>query len=199
MEKLTKRQSDILKVLKKFIATHGYPPTVREIGKVLNLKSPATIHFHLNKLEEKGYIKKDEAKNRALEVLVPNEYGDNQNNVSNIALIEQSDFNPIDKIDNPTKYIQLSNNLIPNNKKAFAVLVQDDSMINKGILNGDIVILEGKNTANNGDIIAGLNDSNAITIKTYYKDDNHHQLQKEKDILDNVTIIGIAIGIYRKL
>ena len=64
MEKLTKRQTDILKALKKFIANHGYPPTVREIGKMLNLNSPATTHFHLNKLEEKGYIKKNESKNR---------------------------------------------------------------------------------------------------------------------------------------
>ena len=74
MEKLTGRQNHILQVLKKLIAKNGYPPTVREIGEEAHLSSPATIHFHLKKLEEKGYIKKFDNKNRTIEILVPNEY-----------------------------------------------------------------------------------------------------------------------------
>ena len=74
MEKLTDKQNVILQILKKLIAKNGYPPTVREIGEEAHLSSPATIHFHLKKLEEKGYIKKDDNKNRTLEILVPNEY-----------------------------------------------------------------------------------------------------------------------------
>ena len=77
MEKLTDRQYDILQTVKKFIAMHGYPPTVREIGRELDLRSPATIHFHLKKLAEKGYIKKDDSKNRTIEILVENEFLEN--------------------------------------------------------------------------------------------------------------------------
>ena len=74
MEKLTGKQNYILQILKQLIAENGYPPTVREIGEKANLSSPATIHFHLSKLEEKGYIKKGDNKNRTIEILVPNEY-----------------------------------------------------------------------------------------------------------------------------
>ena len=72
MELLTDRQQQILDTIKKYIAKNGYPPTVREIGSILNLSSPATIHFHLNRLENKGYIKKNKTKNRSLELLIPN-------------------------------------------------------------------------------------------------------------------------------
>ena len=92
MEELTKRQEDILKVLKKFMAKHGYPPTVREIGSMLNLSSPATTHFHLNKLEEKGYIRKNEAKNRALELLVPNEYLEKEAQINRIEIKTTDSF-----------------------------------------------------------------------------------------------------------
>ena len=74
MEKLTARQEYILQVIKKLVAKNGYPPTVREIGAQAHLNSPATIHFHLTKLEEKGYIKKGNSKNRTIEILVPNEF-----------------------------------------------------------------------------------------------------------------------------
>ena len=87
MEKLTGKQSYILQVLKKLIAKNGYPPTVREIGEEAHLSSPATIHFHLSKLEEKGYIKKDDNKNRTLEILVPNEYLEEKENIIEVPLL----------------------------------------------------------------------------------------------------------------
>ena len=74
MEKLTDKQIEVLDSLKKYLAVHGYPPTVRELGEALGLSSPATTHFHLSKLESKGYITKGKGKNRTLELLVPNEY-----------------------------------------------------------------------------------------------------------------------------
>ena len=102
MEQLTKRQEDILKALMKFMAKHGYPPTVREIGTMLNLSSPATTHFHLNKLEEKGYIWKNEAKNRALELLVPNEYLEKDEQVVDIPLLGKvTAGSPIEAIEVP--------------------------------------------------------------------------------------------------
>ena len=204
MEKLTKRQNDILKVLKKFMATHGYPPTVREICKELNLNSPATTHFHLNKLEEKGYIKKNESKNRALELLVPNEYADASNNTVNVALLgEITAGNPIEAIETPDQYVALPASLIPSKKEVFALHVHGSSMINKGILSDDIVIVERKNTVNNGDIVAAMTEKNEVTLKTFYKEDGHIRLQPENDtmqpiILKNVTILGKAIGLFRK-
>ena len=87
MEKLTLRQSYVLQAIKKLLAKNGYPPTVREIGEEAHLSSPATIHFHLKKLEEKGYIKKGDNKNRTLELLVPNEYAPEKDNVVDVPLL----------------------------------------------------------------------------------------------------------------
>ena len=204
MEKLTKRQSDILKALKKFIATHGYPPTVRDIGAMLNLNSPATTHFHLNKLEEKGYIKKNESKNRALELLVPNEYLTKDDATTSVALLGQiTAGSPIEAIETPDEYFDIPSNLIPTKKEIFALHVQGTSMINKGIYNNDIVLIERDNTANNGDIVAAMTDENEVTLKTFYKEKDHIRLQPENDtmapiILDNVTILGKAVGLYRR-
>ena len=204
MEKLTKKQTEILKTVKKFIAKHGYPPTVREIGKTLNLNSPATTHFHLNKLEEKGYIKKGASKNRALELLVPNEYLSNDDKTVNIALLGQiTAGNPIEAIEVPNEYFSVPSNMLPRKKEVFALHVQGNSMINKGIHNDDIVIIERNNTANNGDIVAAMTDENEVTLKTFYKEKDHFRLQPENDtmapiILDSVTILGKAIGLYRK-
>ena len=87
MEKLTHRQSFILQIIKELIAKNGYPPTVREIGEKADLHSPATIHFHLTKLEEKGYIKKGNSKNRTIEVLVPNEFIEKKDDVVEVPLL----------------------------------------------------------------------------------------------------------------
>lgn len=204
MEKLTKRQHDILQTLKKFIANHGYPPTVREIGKELDLNSPATTHFHLNKLEEKGYIKKDDSKNRALELLVPNEYLIKDDEVINIALLgEITAGNPIEAIEIPNEYFSIPANMLTSRKEVFALHVQGTSMINKGIHNNDIVIIERTNTAHNGEIVAAMTSENEVTLKTFYKEKDHFRLQPENDsmepiILDKVTILGKAIGLYRK-
>ena len=107
MEKLTKRQEDILQVVKKLIAKNGYPPTVREIGQEANLHSPATIHFHLTKLEEKGYIKKDNSKNRTIEILVPNEYLETNENIIEVPLLGKvTAGTPIEAIETPNFHIK---------------------------------------------------------------------------------------------
>ena len=205
MEKLTIRQEDILQTVKKFIADHGYPPTVREIGKILELSSPATIHFHLKKLEEKGYIKKHDSKNRTLELLVNNEYINKGNDVVDIALLGNIPAgNPIEAIENADEYFTIPASLIHTNKDLFALNVHGESMVNRGILNNDIVILEKNETANNGEIVAAMTNENEVTLKTFYKEKDHVRLQPENDtmepiILDNVKILGKAIGLYRKI
>lgn len=206
MEKLTARQNDILQVIKKLIAKNGYPPTVREIGEEAHLSSPATIHFHLSKLEEKGYISKGDSKNRTLRLLVPNEYlSDLEDSTVDVPLLGRvSAGTPIEAIAHPDEYFSLPASLIAGKREVFALRVSGESMINVGIYDKDILIVEKKNTAINGDTVVAMNDENEVTVKTFYKEDGYFRLQPENDtmapiILDNVTIIGKAIGLYRKL
>ena len=204
MEKLTKRQEDILNYIKEYIVSKGYPPTVREIGKALGVSSPATIHAHLHNLETKGFIKKEETKNRAIELLVENEFLRKDENVVDVPLLGKiTAGSPIEAIEQPDEYFSLPAYLLPNNKEVFTLKVSGNSMINAGIFDGDIVIVERKNTARNGEIVVAMTEDNEVTLKTFYKESNYIRLQPENDtmdpiILNNVSILGKAIGLYRK-
>lgn len=205
MEILTKKQGEILDFIKVYVANHGYPPTVREIAKKLKVNSPATIHSHLNKLAEKKYIKKDDSKNRAIELLVDNEYLNKNESIVSIPLLGKITAGlPIEAIENPNNFFEVPSYLIPKNKEVYALNVSGDSMINVGIYDNDIVLIEKQNIARNGDIVVAMNDENEVTLKTFYKEKGHFRLQPENDtmepiILNNVTILGKAIGLYRKL
>ena len=204
MENLTRRQEEILTYVKEYIVSHGYPPTVREIGKDLGVSSPATIHTHLNKLVEKGFIKKDSSKNRAIELLVENEFDKKEEDVIDVPLLGKiTAGSPIEAIEMPDEYFSLPAYLVPNNKDVFTLKVSGTSMINVGILDDDIVIVQRQNTARNGEIVVAMTDENEVTLKTFYKEKGYIRLQPENDtmepiILDNVTILGKAIGLYRK-
>ncbi len=205
MTKLTNRQNEILEYIKKYIVSNGYPPTVREIAKAMGVSSPATIHAHLENLEEKGVIKKESTKNRAIELLVENEYIDNNEEVSKVPLLGKiTAGSPIEAIENPDEYFTLPSYLIPNNKEVFTLLVDGESMINAGIYDGDIVIVERTKEARNGNIVVAMTEDSEVTLKTFYKEKNHIRLQPENDymepiILGNISILGRAIGLYRKL
>ena len=205
MKELTKRQNEILDFIKSYIVKYGYPPTVREIGAALGVSSPATIHAHLENLEEKGVIKRKETKNRAIELLVDNEFAKKEEEVVEVPLLGKiTAGNPIEAIQNPGEYFSLPAYLIPKNKEVFTLKVSGESMINAGILDGDIVIVERQNTARNGQIVVAMTEENEVTLKTFYKESNYFRLQPENDtmdpiILDQVSILGIAIGLYRKL
>ena len=205
MEKLTLRQSYVLQAIKKLIAKNGYPPTVREIGEEAHLSSPATIHFHLKKLEEKGYIKKGDNKNRTLELLVPNEYAPEKDNVVDVPLLGKvTAGTPIEAIETPDEYFSLPTSLITTKNDIFTLRVSGESMINVGIYDGDIVIVERRNTARNGETVVAMNENNEATVKTFYKEDGYFRLQPENDtmapiILKECTILGKVIGLYRKL
>lgn len=205
MEKLTDRQNYILQVLKKLIAKKGYPPTVREIGEAAHLSSPATIHFHLNKLEEKGYIKKRDNKNRTIEILVPNEYLEKDDGIVEVPLLGKvTAGTPIEAIETPNEYFSLPASLITTKNEVFTLKVSGESMINVGIYDGDILIVEKRNTARNGETVVAMNEENEATVKTFYKEKDHFRLQPENDtmepiILKEVTILGKVVGLYRKL
>ena len=205
MEKLTGKQVVILDILKKLIAKNGYPPTVREIGKEANLSSPATIHFHLKQLEEKGYIKKDDNKNRTLEILVPNEYLEKDDKIVDVPLLGKvTAGSPIEAIETPDEYFSLPANLVAAKSEVFTLKVSGESMINVGIYDGDILIVERRNTARNGETVVAMNDNNEVTVKTFYKENGYFRLQPENDtmapiILKECTILGKVVGLYRKL
>ena len=206
MEKLTRRQEDVLNYVKGYIVSHGYPPTIREIGRALDISSPATIHAHLSNLEQKGFIRKENSKNRAIELLVENEYNlPTKEDVVSVPLLGKiTAGSPIEAIETPDEYFSLPSFLIPKDKEVFTLKVSGCSMINAGILDGDIVIVERRNTARNGEIVVAMTDENEVTLKTFYKETDHIRLQPENDTMDpiilpNVTILGKAIGLYRKI
>lgn len=205
MEKITNRQKDTLTFIKTYIVSHGYPPTVREIAKELGVSSPATIQAHLVALADKGYIKKGNQKNRTIELMVENEFLPQNENVVEVPLLGKiTAGNPIEAIQNPAEFFSLPAYLIPKDKEVFTLNVSGDSMINAGILDGDIVIVERRNTARNGEIVVAMTEDNEVTLKTFYKEKDHIRLQPENDtmepfIFDNVFILGKAIGLYRKI
>src|SRR5574344_2050755 len=205
MEKLTRRQEDVLEYVKSYIVSHGYPPTIREIGKALNISSPATIHAHLSNLEQKGFIRKEDSKNRAIELLVDNEFENKNEDVVEVPLLGKiTAGTPIEAIEQPDEFFSLPASLVPKDKEVFTLKVSGCSMINAGILDGDIVIVERQKTAHNGEIVVAMTEDNEVTLKTFYKEKDHIRLQPQNDtmapiILPNVIILGKAIGLYRKI
>ena len=204
MEKLTVKQEKVLDALKKYIAENGYPPTVRELCAMTNLNSTATIHVHLDHLAEKKYIKKAKEKNRTIELLVPNEYAETNDSVVMLPLLGKvTAGSPIEAIERPDEYFEVPASLINPKKTTFSLNVSGDSMINIGIHDNDIVLVEQTPVAKNGDVVVAMTDENEVTVKTFYKESDHIRLQPENDylepiILNNVTILGKVVGLYRK-
>lgn len=203
-KELSTKQNNILIFIKKFIAGNGYSPSVRDICKGVGLSSPATVHVHLSNLIEKGYLRRNPKNNRLLELMTPNEFDKVAEQTIDVPLLGKvAAGNPIEAIENPNEYFPIPTQLLPIGKNVFTLRVSGDSMINKGIFNNDIVIVEQTNTAKNGEIVVAMNDDNEVTLKTFYKEKNFFRLQPENDlmlpiILKKVTILGKAIGLYRK-
>ena len=204
LEKLTPKQKEVLDYIKMFSAENKYPPSVRETAQALDISSPATVHVHIKKLIEKGYLRRSNSSNHQLQLLVNNEYEEKDNEITNVPLLGKvTAGSPIEAIEMPDEYFALPSYLIPQKKEVFTLRVDGDSMINAGIFTNDIVIVERCNTAKNGEIVVAMNDDNEVTLKTFYKEKDYIRLQPENDfmtpiILKNVTILGKAIGLYRK-
>ena len=207
MNDLTKKQEETLVFIKKYMVAHGYPPSVREICAGMNLSSPATVHTHLKELESKGFIRKQNSKFRTIELLVDNEYNEKvetEEVVSVPLLGKVSCGNPIEAIENPDDFFTLPASLIPARESIFTLKCSGDSMINVGIYDNDIVIVQKQNVARNGDIVVAMTEENEVTLKTFYKENGYIRLQPENDslapiIVPNCVILGKAIGLYRKI
>ncbi len=205
-EDLSDKQLSILNFIKREIQTKGYPPAVREICKAVNLKSTSTVHGHLAKLEEKGYIRKDATKPRAIEILddSENEGIFSRKEIIDVPIVGRvTAGEPILAVKNiedmfpvPLEFVQ--------NKTAFMLVVKGESMIEAGILDGDYVLVQKQNVASNGDIVVALLGDEEATVKTFYKEQDYIRLQPENQtmspILSNdVKILGKVIGVFRNL
>ena len=201
---LTSKQKEVLTFIKKFQAENKYPPSVRQICSALELRSPATVHAHIQNIIDKGYLKRSKQGNHLIELLVPNEFEMHGEDIVSVPLLGKvTAGSPIEAIEMPNEFFSLPTYLIPKHKEVFTLEVSGDSMINAGIFNGDIIIVERCNTAKNGEKVVAMNDENEVTLKTFYKENGYFRLQPENDfmnpiILNNVTILGKAIGLYRK-
>ena len=204
-KELSPRQEEILNFIKKYIAKHGFPPAIREICDGVGLSSPATVFVHIKNLENMGYIKQTSNKFRTIELLVENEYAEKNEDVIKVPLLGKiTAGNPITAIEQPNEFFDLPAALMPKSGEVFTLHVSGESMINRGIYDNDIVIVKRQKDAKNGDIVVAMTDDNEVTLKTFYKEKNHIRLQPENDtmtplIFNNITILGIAIGLYRKI
>lgn len=197
---LTEKQRMILEYIKTEILKRGYPPSVREICTAVHLKSTSSVHAHLSALEEKGFIRRDPTKPRAIEI-IDDEYALSRREMVNVPIVGTVTAGiPILAHENVEDYFPLPVEFLPN-AELFMLKVRGDSMINAGIFNGDTVIVEKRSTAKNGDYVVALIEDSA-TVKTYYKENGHYRLQPENDtmdpiICDHIDILGKVIGLVR--
>lgn len=193
------KQSQIYEFLKNFTENKGYPPSVREICEAVSLKSTSTVHGHLKRLEKKGLIKRDPTKPRALEIV---ELSQPKREMINIPIIgDITAGTPILATENIQDTFTLPIDYIKHNKELFILKVYGNSMINAGIHENDLAIIEKCQTANNGDIVVALIDESA-TIKRFFKENDYIRLQPENDsmnpiIIDDCKILGKLVGIFR--
>ncbi len=196
---LSPRQRDILEIIKKEITLKGYPPSVREIGEAVGLTSSSTVHNHLTILEQKGYIRRDPTKPRAIEVLDSlSEFSRKTVYVPIVGQVTAGE--PILAVENIEDSFPIPYDLVKADS-VFMLRIKGESMIEAGILDGDLILVRQQNTANNGDIVVALMEDEA-TVKRFYKEKNSIRLQPENSSMapiysQNVSILGKVIGVFR--
>ena len=200
--RITEKQQEILDFIKTTILKKGYPPAVREICEAVHLRSTSSVHAHLGTLEKNGYIRRDPAKPRTIEI-VDESFNLNRRDVVNVPMIGQvAAGQPILAEENITDYFPMPADMLPN-ADVYMLRVRGDSMVNIGILDEDYVLVEKKASARNGEIVVAMVGDGA-TVKRFYKEDGHYRLQPENDSMDpiivpEVDILGKVIGVYRRM
>ena len=210
---LNKREKAILKFIEKQINLNGYPPSVREIGKAVDLKSTATVHGYIASLEQKGYIKKESQKGRTLKLLkggamegqtstFDKEVYSSKEMVDVPVIGKITAGEPILAVENVTDTFPIPLDFVGTGE-SFMLTVRGESMIEAGILDGDYILVRKQNTAHNGEIVVALIGDEA-TVKTFYKEKDHIRLQPENSSLDPIIvptcqILGKVSGVFRKM
>ncbi|CAM3060173.1 MULTISPECIES: transcriptional repressor LexA [Staphylococcus] len=207
MKELTKRQSEIFDFIKYVVQNKGYPPSVREIGEAVGLASSSTVHGHLSRLEEKGYIRRDPTKPRAIEIV--NEELEDAIDIEETIQVpvigKVTAGVPITAVENVEEYFPLPEHFTStHNSDIFILNVVGDSMIEAGILNGDKVIVRSQSIAENGDIIVAMTEDEEATVKRFFKEKTRYRLQPENSTmdpiyLDQVSVLGKVVGLFREM
>lgn len=198
--KISDKQREILEYIKKEILNRGYPPAVREICEAVKLKSTSSVHAHLETLEKNGYIRRDPTKPRAIEIVDDN-FNLTRREMVNVPIVGKvAAGTPILAVENIDNYFPIPMEFMPN-EQTFMLQVQGESMINAGIYDGDMILVQQQQTARNGEIVVALVEDSA-TVKTFYKEDGYYRLQPENDTMDpiivsDVSILGKVIGVFR--
>jgi repressor LexA len=206
---VTERQRAILDYLREFVDEHGYPPTVREIGEAVGLRSPSTVHAHLAQLERAGLLRRDPTKPRALELTDRRREAEEAlPEVHKLPLVgDIAAGGPLLAEQNIEDYLAVPEPLSRGGEE-FLLRVKGDSMENAGILDGDIVVVERRQDASNGEIVVALagDDESAdeATVKRFFREDGRVRLQPENDSLEpiyatHVQILGKVIGVFRQV
>jgi len=191
-------QQKILDFIKTEIEDKGYPPSVREICAAVGLRSTSTVHAHLNHLEEQGLIRRDSTKPRALEVL-----DGSQPRGRSVPLVGRVTAGmPILAIENIEEYLTLPQSVLGQGRM-FSLRVEGESMIEAGIMDGDIVVLRQQDTAENGEIVVAMTPEDEATLKRIYYEDDRVRLQPENSTMqpiyaDTVTVLGKLVALIRQ-
>lgn len=199
---LTRRQAEILTFIQRYSETHGYPPSVREIGRALGLTSSSTVHSHLAALEKKGYLHRDPSKPRALEIL-RDEHAMAPKKLVPLPVVGRvAAGTPILAEENIEDYLPLPTEFLPAGD-GFILHVRGDSMIDDGIRDGDLLIVRKQPTAHDGDIVVARLDDEA-TVKRFYREDGHIRLQPSNPTMDairtrDIHIEGKVVGLIRRM
>jgi repressor LexA len=198
---LTKRQREIFDYVKSYGEEHGYPPTVRDIGKAIGLTSSSTVHAHLANLEKLGVLRRDPSKPRAIEVLVDKAKA--AVSPSGLPLVGQvAAGQPVLAEENIEEYVPVPP-IAGGDEGGFVLRVKGDSMVGAGIFEGDYVVVRPQETAGDGEIVVALVEDEA-TVKRFFKEEDHVRLQPENEALDpirsrDVQLLGRVVGVCRRV
>jgi repressor LexA len=197
---LTKRQQEIFDFIKSYSSKHGYPPTVRDIGKAIGLTSSSTVHAHLANLEKLGALRRDPTKPRAMEILDKARKAVAPAGLPLVGRVAAGQ--PILAEENIEDYVEVPQ-IAGGDDGEYVLKVQGDSMKNAGILEGDYVVVHTTETAENGEIVVALLEDEA-TVKRFYKEADHVRLQPENEALEpirtrDVQVLGRVVGVFRRV
>ena len=197
---LTKRQQEIFDFIKSYSSKHGYPPTVRDIGKAIGLTSSSTVHAHLANLEKAGMLRRDPTKPRALEILEKAKKAIVPQGLPLVGRVAAGQ--PLLAEENIEEYVEVPQ-IAGGDEGEYVLKVQGDSMKNAGILEGDYVVVHQQDTARDGDIIVALMGEEA-TVKRFFRETDHVRLQPENEALEpiltrDVQVLGRVVGVFRRV
>jgi repressor LexA len=201
MQPLTKRQREILDYLNEFIAQHGYAPSLEEIGERFSLSSLATVHKHLTNLQEKGFIRRAWNRSRSVELL-PSRSGGRAIELPMLGYVAAG--MPIEAVAG-NETISVPDSLVSGKRDTYVLRVRGDSMIDEQIRDGDLVIVEDRRTADNGETVVALLSGTEVTLKKLYREHGHVRLQPANPAIkpiivppEQVQVQGVVIGVMRR-